>query len=147
MLWGAARKAMAFWPGALLVSALFGSVHVLNAFITGHIGEAGIQAVNAFLSGFAYLALRIRTRSLFPIMVAHGLWDLAVFLAAANGGEGSQAEPATRLLFGVALVAPIAFYGLWLLRKREFHIVTDDLLAARDGAGPGATNPTRAAQS
>lgn len=125
VLWGAARKAMAFWPGVLLVSALFGSIHLLNAFITGEFAEAGMQALNAFLSGFGYLAMRIRTRSLIPIMVGHWLWDFAIFLSSADPDRVAQAGAANPL-FGVALVAPIALYGLWLLRKPEYQTLSDD---------------------
>jgi hypothetical protein len=131
VLWGAARKAMAFWPGMLLVSALFGSVHLLNAFITGQFAEAGVQAFNAFLSGFGYLALRIRTRSLVPMMIGHWLWDLSVFLSASDAASPAtpDAGPA-KLLAGAVLVAPIALYGLWLLRKPEYRVHDDDYRGA-----------------
>jgi uncharacterized protein len=125
ILWGAARKALSFWPGVLLVSALFGSIHLLNAFITGELGQAWMQALNAFLSGFGYLAMRIRTRSLIPIMVGHWLWDFAVFLSSADPEKVVQGGPANPL-FGVALVAPIALYGLWLLRKPEYRHMSDE---------------------
>jgi membrane protease YdiL (CAAX protease family) len=129
VLWGAARKTMAFWPGVLLVSALFGSVHLLNGFITGQFGDAAVQALNAFLSGFGYLALRIRTRSLLPIMVGHWLWDLAVFLGASDIANTAAEPGSPNLLYGAALVAPIALYGLYILRKPE-HRVMDDILIA-----------------
>jgi membrane protease YdiL (CAAX protease family) len=35
VLWGAARRALPFWAGFVLVSAAFGMVHVLNALLTG----------------------------------------------------------------------------------------------------------------
>ncbi|EXG83029.1 putative protease of the Abi (CAAX) family [Sphingomonas jaspsi DSM 18422] len=123
VLWGAARKAMPFWVGVLFVSGFFGGVHVMNALITGELGQAGVQALNAFLSGIAYLALRIRTRSLWPIMIGHWLWDLAVFAnvsgAVAPTGTGNS-------YMGILLVAPIGLYGLWLLRKPEFRHIDDD---------------------
>jgi membrane protease YdiL (CAAX protease family) len=126
VLWGAARKALPFWPGVILVSALFGSVHLLNTFITGEFVGAAVQAFNAFLSGLAYLALRIRTRSLVPMMAAHWLWDLSVFLSAGDATGSAPTAPAQQL-FGAALVAPITLYGLWLLRKAEFRVTTDAL--------------------
>jgi uncharacterized protein len=127
VLWGAARKAMAFWPGMLLVSALFGSVHLLNGFITGQFAEAAKQAFTAFLSGFGYLALRIRTRSLWPMMIGHWLWDLSVFLSASGTTAPAAADGGpNKLLYGAALVAPVALYGLWLLRKPEYRVDNDD---------------------
>ncbi|WP_156256475.1 CPBP family intramembrane glutamic endopeptidase [Sandarakinorhabdus oryzae] len=127
VLWGAARKALAFWPGVLLVSALFGSIHLLNVFITGQLGDAAIQALNAFLSGFGYLALRVRTRSLLPMIVGHWLWDLAVFLGSADPNRHVAGGGSTSLLYAAALVAPIALYGLWLLRKPEYRDADDSL--------------------
>lgn len=121
VLWGAARKALPFWPGFLLVSAAFGSVHILNTLITGEFAGASVQALNAFMSGVAYLAIRIRTRSIIPIMVIHAAWDFAVFMI----GSGAQAAPAEpggwqeQLLGGLALVGPLFVYGLWLVRNER----------------------------
>ncbi len=132
VLWGAARKAVAFWPAVLLVSASFGAVHILNALITGELGEAGVQALNAFLSGLGYIALRIRTRSIVPIFIAHWLWDLGVFLNASSA-KGIAAPAATSgLLTGALLVAPIALYGLWLILRSRFQFLTDDPSETRE---------------
>lgn len=121
VLWGAARKALSFWPGFLLVSAAFGSVHIFNAFITGEMQAAGVQALNAFMSGAAYLAIRIRTRSIIPIMVIHATWDFVVFLT----GSGADSAPppsdawASQLVFGLMLTGPLFLYGLWLVRNER----------------------------
>lgn len=127
VLWGAARKALPFWAGILFVSAAFGSIHILNTFITGELGAATFQAFNAFLSGLAYLALRIRTRSILPIFIAHWLWDLAVFLNASNVQAGAGSGATMNPFVGTALVAPITLYGLWIIRKRQYQYVTDEL--------------------
>lgn len=124
VLWGGARQALPFWPAVLLISALFGGVHLLNAFITGDIVAAGIQTLNACLSGFGYLAMRIRTRSLFPIMIGHWLWDLSVFIS--SPAPGQPVPNPLPWFSGVLLVTPIALYGLWLLRKPEFRLTTDE---------------------
>ena len=119
VLWGAARKALPFWGGFLLVSAAFGSVHVFNAILTGELAAAGVQALNAFMSGSAYLAIRIRTRSIIPIMVIHALWDFTVFLVG-SGGAGKPAAPVDvteQLTFGLILTGPLFLYGLWLVRS------------------------------
>lgn len=137
VLWGAARKAMPFWAGLVFVSGFFGAVHVLNAIITGELGQAGIQALTAFISGVAYLALRIRTRSLWPIMIAHWLWDLAIFVDLSGAAAPASSD---KSIFGILLVAPIGLYGLWLLRKPEFRQVDDELSVQ---SRPAATDPNR----
>ena len=121
VLWGAARKTLPFWAGFLAVSAVFGSVHVFNALLTGELAAAGVQALNAFMSGAAYLAIRIRTRSILPIMVIHALWDFTVFLAG-SGGEGAPPSPdmwQEQLTFGLILTGPLFLYGLWLVRSER----------------------------
>lgn len=118
VLWGAARKAMPFWGAFLFVTFLFGIVHVLNALLTGEFASAGVQAFNAMLSGAAFLALRIRTHSLIPVMIVHWLWDLAVF-AVGVGREGPApvAEPMAQLTGALMIVGPMAIYGLYLVRN------------------------------
>ena len=120
VLWGGARKALPFWPAFLLVSALFGSVHVFNAVLTGELEAAGVQALNAFMSGAAYLAIRIRTRSIIPIMVIHALWDFVVFLAGSGADKSAAPDPnllQQQLTFGLILTGPLFLYGLWLVRS------------------------------
>jgi len=88
--------AVSWWAGwkptFLLVSLAFGSVHVFNAIITGELAASGVQALTAFMSGVAYLAIRIRTRSIVPIMLIHGLWDFGVFLSGSGADPGAAAQ-------------------------------------------------------
>lgn len=126
VLWGAARKALPFWAGILLVSGLFGAIHLLNVFITGEFGEAVIQALNAFMSGFAYLAMRIRTRSIWPMIIGHWLWDFSIFLSSADPAKAAAGAGTGNPIYGLALVAPLALYGLWLLRKPEHRRIDDN---------------------
>ena len=120
VLWGAARKARSCWAAFLLVTFLFGIVHVLNALMTGEFAAAGVQAFNAMLSGAAFLALRIRTHSLIPVMVVHWLWDLAVFvLAAGREGPVTATDPMSQLSGALMVVGPMALYGLFLIRNQR----------------------------
>jgi len=127
VVWGAARRALPFWGAFLLVTFLFGLVHVLNALMTGQFAEAGVQAFNAMLSGAVFLALRIRTRSLIPVIVVHWLWDLAVFsVGVSSKGSAADADAVasqasgglmTMLTGGLLIAGPLAVYGLFLIRN------------------------------
>ena len=139
VLWGAARKALPFWTGFLLVSLVFGSVHVFNALLTGELAAAGVQALNAFMSGAAYLAIRIRTRSIIPIMVIHAIWDFVVILAGSGADKGAAPDPASlqqQLILGLTLTGPLFLYGLWLVRSETVRAGWRD-----DGIVPSA-HPT-----
>jgi hypothetical protein len=131
VLWGAARKALSFWGAFFLVTFCFGIVHVLNGLLTGQFASAGVQAFNAMLSGAAFLAIRIRTHSLIPVIIVHWLWDLAVFsVGVGREGPAPVAEPMAQLTGALIIVGPMALYGLYLIRNsRVREGWQDDLLA------------------
>lgn len=122
------RHAGTIWTAVILTSVVFGAMHSLNVFVTGDLKGALIQSVAAFLSGLVFIALRLRTGSLWPPIIVHALWDFATFTLGAAGhgaAEGAlPAEavtiPATGLLSEytpILLVLPNAIYGLWLMRN------------------------------
>jgi uncharacterized protein len=85
------RRAVSIWPAVWLTTLAFGAIHVLNVFMTGDLRGALIQSAAAALSGLLFIALRLRTGSLWPGIVVHGLWDFATFTVAAARGVGAQA--------------------------------------------------------
>jgi membrane protease YdiL (CAAX protease family) len=118
----ALRRTVSIWPAVALTTLAFGAIHILNVFMTGGLRTALIQSAAAALSGLLFIALRVRTGSLWPCIVVHGLWDFATFtIAAARSGE-SQASSGgghmtTMTFMPVLLVLPNALYGLWLMRR------------------------------
>ena len=118
------RGLLALWPAVLLTSLMFGAVHSLNVFVTGDLGPALIQSVAAFLSGLFFIALRLRTGSLWPPILVHGLWDFTTFSIGLAGGGlsdagGADTAPsgAVSVFLPILLVLPNAIYGLWLMRN------------------------------
>ena len=116
------RRTVSIWVAVALTTLAFGAIHLLNVFMTGELRAAAIQAVAAALSGLLFIALRLRTGSLWPCIVVHGLWDFALFsLAASRSGEsqgGDGGGPITLMTFvPILLVLPNALYGLWLMRR------------------------------
>lgn len=114
------RNTVSIWPAVWLTTLAFGAIHTLNVFLTGDLRAASIQSVAAALSGLLFIALRLRTGSLWPCIVVHGLWDFATFaLAVSRGGgtPGSSDGPMTLMtLLPILLVLPNGLYGLWLMR-------------------------------
>lgn len=114
------RHTVSIWPAVWLTTLAFGAIHTLNVFLTGDLRTASIQSAAAALSGLLFIALRLRTGSLWPCIVVHGLWDFATFTIAVSRGGGSQVssgDPTTMMTFmPILLVLPNGLYGLWLMR-------------------------------
>jgi len=115
----ALRHTVSIWPAVALTTLAFGAIHSLNVFITGDLRGAVIQSTAAALSGLFFIALRLRTGSLWPCIVIHGLWDCAAFLVAMSSPKDAaiSAAPADAMsLAPILLVLPNALHGMWLLR-------------------------------
>jgi uncharacterized protein len=121
VLLSAFAGAMRIWPAMLLSALMFGAVHSLNVFVTGDLMAALTQSTMAFMSGFTFLALRVRTGSLVPPMLLHAAWDFGTFVLGGSRHSAApvEAEPATlvQLLIPLGLVLPCFLYALYLLRK------------------------------
>lgn len=134
ILYQGLRSRFSVWTAILVSTLLFGAVHVFNGIATGDFLAASIQAGTAFMTGIAFIALRIRTRSVYPGIVLHGLWDFtlvttAVGLAARFAGtpEGAAGPPSIGSMGALALapfllILPNFLYGLYLLR----HVARDE---------------------
>jgi membrane protease YdiL (CAAX protease family) len=74
-----------FWPAAVILSALFGGLHLFNP------GETAIGAIDVFTYGvFACLTLR-RTGNLWFAIGIHSAWDFSLTVLYSVPGSGMQA--------------------------------------------------------
>jgi len=120
-LLSALRGVMGVWPAVILSSVVFGAIHVMNGFITGAWEGAVVQATMAGMSGLAFAALCIRTGSLWPGIVLHGLWDAGLFLMGLSVTPDSGSEGGAPAWSGALIVAPFALYAIWLLRHQSWR--------------------------
>jgi membrane protease YdiL (CAAX protease family) len=75
-----------FWPAAILLSALFGSLHLMNA------GEGIVGALDVMLYGlFACFTLK-RTGNLWFAVGLHAAWDFSLTFVYSVPGSGMQAK-------------------------------------------------------
>lgn len=102
------------WQAVFASSAIFGLVHALNGFTTGDVPYALWQSGGAFLQGVGYAAIRLRTRSVWPMAVVHGIWDFSLMLQLMSDAQQDTAP--LRPWVSLLLVLPIFLYGLFLLR-------------------------------
>ena len=107
----------AVWPAVLMCSALFGLAHTANGLATGDVSGALWQAVAAALQGVGYAAIRLRTRSIWPMVLVHALWDYALVTATLPHPteDGASIVPYVALL----AVLPLCLYGVYLLRPSQ----------------------------
>ena len=129
ILFQALRTRVKLWPAMIWTSVLFGSVHILNALTTGELLSAMLQAFTATLSGFAFMAILVRTGSIWPSIIYHALWDFGTFSISA-GHQSSVEVPGGDVggwafLLPVVLVLPNFLYGVYLLR----NVRNDDVLS------------------
>lgn len=101
-------------PSVLASSAIFGVVHAANGFSTGDMHTALWQSLAAALQGVGYAAIRIRTGSVWPMVLIHGLWDFSLLSSAISAA--SQNETSTLPAASLLIVLPLFLYGLYLLR-------------------------------
>jgi len=101
-------------PSVLASSAIFGVVHAANGFSTGDMQTALWQSLAAALQGVGYAAIRIRTGSVWPMVLIHGLWDFSLMASAISAA--SQNETSTLPAASLLIVLPLFLYGLYLLR-------------------------------
>lgn len=125
VLYQGLRARFSIWPAMLASTLLFGAIHVLNGLVTGDFLAAGVQAIAAFLTGIAFMAIRVRTGSLYPGMILHGLWDFFLITAVtaliqrfniAPQETATSASHSSVLLLPLLFVLPNFLYGLFLLR-------------------------------
>ena len=116
-------------PAIWWCAALFGSTHALNVLVTGHLGAGVQQAIAAAMSGLLFTVLRVRTRSLYPVMLLHTLWDFAVFVMVSSpqhsDAPGQAPSGTAGLLAPFIVVLPNFLYALYLMRRAE-HVTSLD---------------------
>lgn len=77
------------WQAAIISSVLFGIVHLLNIGAGQNLSVTLVQVVDAMAIGFLFAALALRTQTILPLIIIHGLTDFVGFLAL-NGTVATQ---------------------------------------------------------
>lgn len=131
ILFQALRTRVKLWPAMIGTSVLFGSVHILNALTTGELLSAMLQAFTATLSGFAFMAILVRTGSIWPAIIYHALWDFGTFSISASQQSAPQGPGGEvggwAFVLPVLLVLPHFLYGIYLLRNvRNEDVLSTD---------------------
>lgn len=73
VLFQAFQGVFSMWPTVWFTSIIFGVIHALNIVGTGQVLEGIVQSIAATLTGVLFVAIRIRTGSLYPVIFLHGV--------------------------------------------------------------------------
>lgn len=109
------------WRRAALLSALFFSAsHLVNLFAASPLVVIP-QLIATFLMGLGYAACRLRTNTIWPLIVFHACNDLSIDINTLNGGGITLAPTVGIGLFASSLLLMLVLggYGLYLLRGRH----------------------------
>jgi membrane protease YdiL (CAAX protease family) len=131
-LYAGLRDRLSIWPAVLVTTFLFGSIHVLNAFLIGNFGAAVAQSLAAMMSGLMFLAIRLRLGSIWPAILFHAAWNYGLVLIGRDAPPLAPGEqiPLLAVLLTLLALLPLAAYPFWVLRR-----------VARDGDGVGRALP------
>jgi len=114
---------------ALFSAAIFGAAHLVNLTHASP-GRTLVQVLYTFLLGLGFAAVRLRTNTLWPLILIHGLIDFGHDLGSSQaGGPGLGAPVLTssflndvKQTFPAALAClPLGLYGLFLLRPKALR--------------------------
>ena len=108
---------------AAVSAVLFGLGHLNNLLLGGNVGLVALQVPSAALFGFGYAAVKLRTGTIWPLVLLHALTDMAtdLFLLSPTGSAAFAKGTAafSPVVLAVVLLTPallVALYGLFLLR-------------------------------
>ncbi len=109
----------------ILLSLIFGVAHIGNALIGANIGMSVMQVINSFFMGVFFSALYLRTGSIVPSMVAHGLVDFVSFAFDPMVNESGlltetlSGKYLTNTVLQVCLTVIMGIIGFYMLRKSK----------------------------
>ncbi len=93
------------WRAVLISSLLFGLAHLGNIALRGNPGLIALQVLGSATGGIGLAALRLRTRTIWPLIAIHALNDLFLQM-------GTLPVPLVDAAHDIILLA----YGIYLLR-------------------------------
>jgi membrane protease YdiL (CAAX protease family) len=94
------------WAAVLISSLLFGLAHSTNLFLhfSGQPVLVGLQILGAFTHGVGLAALRLRTNTLWPLILLHAFGDLFLHLGNLPVPLMDAAVDAVLLIYDIVLI-------------------------------------------
>ena len=109
------------WQAVSLSSLVFGCMHILNVFVGFPLNSALMEMFFALGFGMFLAAVRLRTNSLRPGIIAHGLWDLPLLIIYVHSRHIASPSLLLALLVGSIIFAIYAVCTLIVLRPKKLR--------------------------
>jgi len=121
-LWGDSRRGMI--KGILYSSLLFGGLHIIHILLGRPVPQAILVAIGAFLSGILYAAFLLRWKTIWPVVVLHGVVNAIVALGVIETPGFTETVSA----FGMTILLqlPLVAYGAYLIYRVPSQPVIPD---------------------
>lgn len=104
------------WQAVIISSLFFGIAHLFNLAAGANLAATLLQIVYALAIGFMYAALALRTQTILPLIVIHGLTDFFGFLALNSTVVTTGVSTLTFVTTAGEIVAFLA-YSIILMRQ------------------------------
>lgn len=89
----------------LMTTLLFSALHIPNVLFGMPTSGVAVQLLFTFIMGSGFYIMRRLSGSLILPIALHGIWDSAVFLPRATGGDQS---PLSLIIYPLAIICVIA---------------------------------------
>jgi membrane protease YdiL (CAAX protease family) len=104
------------WQAAIISSLIFGCAHALNLLSGANVVATLLQIGAAMALGFMFAALALRTHTILPLIVAHGLINFFGFLAY-NSSVVTTGLSGLVILVTAVEILLYTSYGVFLMRQ------------------------------
>ncbi|MFN8498424.1 MAG: CPBP family intramembrane glutamic endopeptidase [Anaerolineae bacterium] len=94
------------WRAVILSSLLFGLAHLGNILLRGNPSLVALQALGSATGGVGLAALRLRTRTIWPLIAIHALNDLFLQMGTLPVPLVDAAHDIILLVYGIYLLRP-----------------------------------------
>ena len=112
-LWGESRRGVI--RAVLYSSLLFGGSHIIHILLGRPIPEAILVALVTFLSGIVYAGFVLRWKTIWTVIVWHGVANAVVAMRVLETPGFAETVPALGL--AIVLQLPLVLYGAYLLYR------------------------------
>lgn len=104
------NKAKGIYASLFTAAIIFGVMHITNIFAGANVGTTIFQVFYAFALGVFFGGVLIRTGSLWPSIIIHGLTDFFAFMSTSAADSGAVQTQALDISFDIVPIIVISAF-------------------------------------